>query len=558
MDTETLKTLYGSCKAYTMLLTDLLDENVQNFQYDINKEELKIAKFGMISNIFLAIKEKIVSGTRDNYETEIFYEKLVQSVNYIANKKDDGYYIDNHKFKDAESVVGELRNKMAHGSYTLDSEKGNVIFKIEKDDVTISIDKLSCMVISCFKSFLNSPRRDTYKKEYLFSDKCEKNREKPFKNKDELLAFSTTFKVKTITLKRKDGSQIEAEAASLFENVYELYKVGYSVTIINALKKVLEDNYTISVTEEEVSRKILNQAVDEAYNNLTDGMTYDNQVRFLSLIIEAKRNSSFSLIISSLKNLVLASELEKNNIKGKDEVIKHLKESHVIDTLGYNELVAMGISLFQSLFSYGNDMIFKNDNEYAAGENTGLNYGNLNLSCINVLYFEPDENIKNEVITQLTSKNKQIMDYENKIEKLENNLKNVKDKGNIAAVSKINDSISKYETQRQVLETEKSQLDVRLNEILSYEAKNSEHIKNKTIINGIRNSIAHGNYTLKSSENEGIIIIFEDIYEGKLTFKCEIDIIDFINMIYGNQSVIIDFLNKNEQKLVRTKKSQSI
>ena len=132
MDTETLKTLYGSCKAYTMLLTDLLDENVQNFQYDINKEELKIAKFGMISNIFLAIKEKIVSWTKDNYETEIFYEKLVQSVNYIANKKDDGYYIDNHKFKDAESVVGELRNKMAHGSYTLDSKKGNVIFKIEK------------------------------------------------------------------------------------------------------------------------------------------------------------------------------------------------------------------------------------------------------------------------------------------------------------------------------------------------------------------------------------------------------------------------------------------
>lgn len=137
-------------------------------------------------------------------------------------------------------------------------------------------------------------------------------------------------------------------------------------------------------------------------------------------------------------------------------------------------------------------------------------------------------------------------------------MKNVKDKGNIAAVSKINDSISKYETQRQVLETEKSQLDVRLNEILSYEAKNSEHIKNKTIINGIRNSIAHGNYTLKSSENDGIIIVFEDIYEGKLTFKCEIDIIYFINMIYGNQSVVIEFLNKNEQKLVRTKKSQSI
>ena len=55
--------------------------------------------------------------------------------------------------------------------------------------------------------------------------------------------------------------------------------------------------------------------------------------------------------------------------------------------------------------------------------------------------------------------------------------------------------------------------------------------------------------------NNEIKIVFEDIYEGKLTFKCEIDIIDFINMIYENQNIIIAYLNKNEQKLVRTKKS---
>lgn len=101
-------------------------------------------------------------------------------------------------------------------------------------------------------------------------------------------------------------------------------------------------------------------------------------------------------------------------------------------------------------------------------------------------------------------------------------------------------------------------LNIRLNEIISYEQENSEHLKNKVIINGIRNSISHGNYKLETSIDNEIKIVFEDIYEGKLTFKCEIDIIDFINMIYGNQSVIIEFLNKNEQKLVRTKKSQSI
>ena len=125
----------------------------------------------------------------------------------------------------------------------------------------------------------------------------------------------------------------------------------------------------------------------------------------------------------------------------------------------------------------------------------------------------------------------------------------------MSAIRRIAAILTKTETQKQILEAQAALLNIRLNEIITYEQENSEHLKNKVIINGIRNSISHGNYKLETSINNEIKVVFEDIYEGKLTFKCEIDIIDFINMIYENQNIIIAFLNKNELKLVRTKKS---
>ena len=48
-------------------------------------------------------------------------------------------------------------------------------------------------------------------------------------------------------------------------------------------------------------------------------------------------------------------------------------------------------------------------------------------------------------------------------------------------------------------------------------------------------SIAHGNYrVIFMGELSKSKIIFNDIYEGKLTFHGEISILDFINMIANN------------------------
>lgn len=34
--------------------------------------------------------------------------------------------------------------------------------------------------------------------------------------------------------------------------------------------------------------------------------------------------------------------------------------------------------------------------------------------------------------------------------------------------------------------------------------------------------------------------------DNKLTFKCEVNVVEFINMIFKNESIIIDFINNKE------------
>ena len=555
MDTETLKTLYSGIKGYAIILTNILDEKVQDFEYIIDSKYLSIASFSLVSCVLLAIKEDVVEGTKENYGTKIFYDELLSSVDMIATKKSDGFYIDNHKFKDAASVVGELRNKIAHGSFKLDAEENKVIFNIDSDEVAVNISDLSKMIISCLKSSLKNPEKHIYKRELLISNKEERKRTKPFKNKDELLRFAKTFKIKTITLKSRDNSMINELLKEKFELMLAAYKGLQSNQIIMDFERQIKEKYLVDVKEERIPYHILKQAVDETFMNLTDDMEYKDEVNLLSKIIEIKRKPDFNLLCSLLKNLLLISDLQKIEIKDKKNTMEALKRRQSVDIISYNELVGVEIALFQSLFSYGNDTLFKNDNEYSKDENTGLDYGNLDLSSINVLYFKPDETIKNEVLIQIASKNKQIVEISSKIAKDNQNLENVKQKGNSIAIKRISAILTKTETQKQILEAQAALLNIKLNEIITYEQENSEHLKNKVIINGIRNSISHGNYKLETSINNEIKIVFEDIYEGKLTFKCEIDIIDFINMIYENQNIIIAFLNKNELKLVRTKKS---
>jgi hypothetical protein len=84
------------------------------------------------------------------------------------------------------------------------------------------------------------------------------------------------------------------------------------------------------------------------------------------------------------------------------------------------------------------------------------------------------------------------------------------------------------------------------------------YFRNKAIIEGIRNSIAHGNYEfLMGKDFDDTTIVFNDIYEGKLTFQAKIKFADFEKLFNVNTNVLVNFIDNKlaeEEKNTKTKK----
>ena len=140
------------------------------------------------------------------------------------------------------------------------------------------------------------------------------------------------------------------------------------------------------------------------------------------------------------------------------------------------------------------------------------------------------------------------------INKKMTNLNNVKAKGNITAIEVIEKSLIESNKNLLNLQNDLNNINQKISNITMYQLNNKLHLTNKAIITGIRNSIAHGHYKfVYSNDYSDVKIVFNDIYEGKITFSAEVNIIDFIELLYENDQVIIDFvnsLNNNKNKTI--------
>lgn len=535
MDIDTLKTFYGSILGYSMMITDIFDDNREDFQHTLEPKHFDIAIFGLACGILLNVKENIIDGVTESFTSKIFEQNLVESVKFIAQKQSDGFYIDNHRFKDAASVVGEIRNAIAHGSFKLDIENSTVtLFIRETDAVTLDIIKFSEMIASCFKNSLKKPNKSIYEREFLYSEKTEPNRTKPFKNKAELERFALTFRVKKLTLKRKDGKPLDKFVADYFEAVFESFKQTNSYKFIEMFENKFPD-YTIEVKQEKPNYQVIKAAFEEVYANINNEMLYEHQVDLLYKTIEAKRHPKFNLVNSLLKNLDIASKLKGMNITDKASTLQELIYNTDLDFIGYNELAGVSLILFMSIFSYGNDSLYKE-----------FDYEKLDLQNINTIYIEVDNEAKTKLDDEKTSTRNDINDLNKKRRKTQKGLEKAKNSVSIDGINNLTNLLTTLDNKITLLTQKETLIDEKLQFVLGCKSK-------ARIINGIRNCIAHGSYKLVTYPGKGIYFLFEDIHKGKTTFKCEVDMIDFINMMYNNQDIIIDFINLEEQKLVRKK-----
>ena len=152
----------------------------------------------------------------------------------------------------------------------------------------------------------------------------------------------------------------------------------------------------------------------------------------------------------------------------------------------------------------------------------------------------------NTILESINDKKKLLTSKIKKINDVNNNIKIVNSKGNTNAYNKLSILLNNLINDKNNIANEISSLYNNLISIESYNSSNYDYLRNEAIINGIRNSIAHGDYRVIFNNNiSDTLIIFENIYNNEVTFKAEVKILDFIVLLGYNSPVVINFINDN-------------
>ncbi len=552
MKKDNIMDYYLGNKAYNLFLLGIIYNNPIYSEYILDKKNINATKIGCISNIFLAIKEDLVSKDKEGYSSRILISELENNVSLIATRVDNGYMINNYLFPDAPTLVSVLRNKIAHGLYTMDLEHNRIIFNIESNNVIINIDKLSNYVVSCLKSYTRVNNSIIYKRDFAINDKVDNIRTKPMKSINELNNFIKNSREIEIILTKKDNTLINNYVVWELENVIDEYKITKNNKLLINFENKYKDEYDFKWNINKINDNSVEDLSRFILNIIPQNITYNEEVMVILKEYASKMNNNynrFNVIMENLTNLVLLDEIKENNTVNSNILFDKIKEKYNNIYISYNTLISSSIAMFNSLFSYANDDVYKNDNKYTLLNNNGLDYSKLDLSLINVQVKTIDNTIINELNIRKTAKEKELNLIDTKINKELNNLNIVKGKSNTNAINNITSKLNNLYNKKNTLTIVYNNIINELNICNNYYNNNLLYLENESIITGIRNSIAHGNYEVVQCNNiNDTYVVFNDIYEGELTFKGTIKILDFIDLIDNNAIFINEFLNNLDNK----------
>ena len=320
---------------------------------------------------------------------------------------------------------------------------------------------------------------------------------------------------------------------------------------MSQFKNNLDSNYEFKINRMSIENdQDIDKLVYYIKEKCPDNLNYEAQLLFIGEEIKPYLNKDYEKmnpLYSNLLNLLILSELEKTNSFNvlKQRLIETYERPLIID---YNNLASVSIAMFNALFSYSLDDYYKDSLEFDNFQNNGFDYSLLDLSLINPSIVTIDECKINEIENSCNSISNVIKKIEDKITENLKSLKIVKEKGNSKAETTINNNLQKLEEKKNELKNKLSEKKKHLSNLKSYYLNNINHIKNRAIIEGIRNAIAHGNYKIDLNFGD-YILIFTDLYEGKVTFEAKIPLLDFIKTVESNTSVIEKYIKTDSKSI---------
>lgn len=542
---------YSGAKAYFLFLLNQFVGDEYDGSYILDKKNYNAARVALISNILLGIKEEIVTKAPElKFETQIFADELAKSVSMIATKTDNGYVIDGYSFSDAATVVAMIRNKLAHGNFMLDLDHNRVILDFAGRGVKLNIDKLATFVIYSLKNYFRRVKMKVCEKSFVMNEKAEKNRTKPLKDSKEVKRVISNFKKVEVTLKSKDGVIISKDLADMLDEVIDTYKSTSNLKAFTLFKDMVKDKYDFDWDVRYVKFDDLDEFADSLFEVLK-GLEYTEAVnaigdKVLKRVTEGKKFSEISASFNDFILLEAAYDLQSTD---KDKISNYIANKYGNFFVASNEeLAAASVSLFNTLFGYLHDDLLDNENAFTSGDNTGFDYSTLDFSAFNVSYLKPDNGPIDSHRETYMGASKRLAAIQSKIQKNTESLNAVKLSGNTKAQAVLSANLNNDKILEATMISDVASAKATYDDAVDYVTDNSLLVYNRGIINGIRNSIAHGKYTvIQSGSFDDVRILFEDIYEGETTFKADISIADFLNFIYSSEAKVVSFVKSKKK-----------
>lgn len=567
---EILKYFRNNLAFYFKTIDWNLGENPANPDYEyrdeiLDKDNLIGAKLSLISNIFLSYKENIVENTGSlNYKNIIFNTELENALLMIANKVNDKYEVDGVMFNSAPELVAFIRNSLAHGSYLIDYDMRRVILYSGGKQVEVNVNKLSMFVVSGLQGYLHGEISNSWNRKIVLNRYTSTNREKPLESEKILCNTIENFTVINLNIKKKDGEDIPLYYRDIFEVELKKYRLRHDINVLKELKEKYKNDYDIEFSEEEIDKKTAKYLSSVIYPKTKD---LDYQAQNSIALIKAGKIVNNDKMIGQITSLQLLQYISKYKTTDLEKIKRNLelekikrrleseeinfKESEEIIFIDSDIMVNSLLGMFNALFIYPFDDIYDDKEIMKNLVNTSLDYSKLDLSLIKLNNINLENGEILSLREELNGINRRIQEINNTISIDKASLEKVK--GNAKAEANINAKITREQRDLNLFQGKLALVSCKVN----YYDNNSQvggYFYNKAIIEGIRNSIAHGNYQV--IEAPSILdskIIFRDIYLGKETFSCEVGAEDFKNLLIVNMKIILQFLSSRKEEKAKTK-----
>ena len=488
----------------------------------------------------------------------------VNAVLMIANKVNDKYEVDGVMFNSAPELVAFIRNSLAHGSYLIDYDMRKVILYSGGKQVEVNVNKLSMFVVSGLQGYLHGEISNSWNRKIVLNRYTSINREKPLESEKILCNTIENFTVINLNIKKKDGGDIPLYYRDIFEVELKKYRLRHDINVLKELKEKYKNDYDIEFSEEEIDKKTAKYLSSVIYPKIK-GLDYQAQ-NSIALIKAGKIVNNDKMIgqITSLQLLQYISkykttDLEKIKEKLELEKMKRMLESEEINLKESEEMIFIDsdimvnslLGMFNALFIYPFDDIYDDKEIMKNLVNTSLDYSKLDLSLIKLNNINLNNGEILSLREELNGINRRIQEINNAISIDKASLEKVK--GNAWAEANINAKITREQRDLNLFQGKLALVSCKVN----YYDNNSQvggYFYNKAIIEGIRNSIAHGNYqVIEATSILDSKIIFRDIYLGKETFSCEVGAEDFKNLLIVNMKIILQFLSSRKGEKAKTK-----